>query len=82
MSRFLPRIHARNNKQGISDTLRELINRRGVAIRQLKIAEAMELDGEIRRMKRNERREAVLNSISKELDLRDRWAGIRALKRP
>ena len=63
-----------------SDGLSELIRRRGEALLRLDMDTVRNLDQEIQRTKRSENKTRRLNAVSKDLDLRDRWCGIRYMK--
>ena len=76
----LPKIIAKENKTGISEELEDLIKDRMQAVKELKIEEAKNLNQEIENQRRREKKIKTLESVDKDLDLRDRYLGLRRLK--
>ena len=71
---------AKRDKIGIYTELLRLIEARGQALIYMNVERDQELNRAVQRQKRKERKERILASVSKDLDLRDRWCGIRHLK--
>ena len=77
----MPRIRAKGNRPGISDEIAGLIEQRGQALLERDVETVQYYNKEIQKRKKAERRQQVLQSVDKDLDLRDRWMGIRNLKK-
>ncbi len=61
----LPQIRENGNMHGISDALFNLITERRVALLKFDIARCRNLDREIQRARRQERRKSIRESVSK-----------------
>ena len=77
----LPKFIARREKRGISEHLLRLISDRKLALATLNIERCKEIDKEVQATRRRERRDHIRNSVAKDLDLRDRWTGIRNMRK-
>ena len=77
----IPQLHAKRNQSGISSELLELIRQRGEALLEYDVDRAQTLNRQIQKQKRKEKKEATLKSVSKDLDVLDRFLGLRNMKR-
>ena len=77
----LPQIKAKGNKPPISERMIELIEERYKAIVDADLEEMKRVTKEMKRWKSIEKNARIHEIIDKDLDLRDRWAGIRELKK-
>ena len=64
----------------MSDRSIQIIEARGHARKVRNLAEFERLSKEFRKSRKTDRQERVLEGLTKELDLTDRWLGIRELK--
>ena len=72
----LPKVKARHNKPGISHAIMQLISKRGEPLLRYDLETAKRLNTQIKNQKRHEKKTYVLQTVSKDLDMRDRWLGI------
>ena len=63
-----------------SEETKEILEKRGEALERGEEENYERLTKEFRKSKTKDRGEGVIKTISKELDIRDRWAGIRRIK--
>ena len=77
----LPKIQAKRNKTEISEEVQDLLRDRGEALKSLDIEKAKELNKEIIKQRKREKNIRILESVKKDLDLRDRWLGLRNLRK-
>jgi len=70
----------RFRKHALSDKTKQLLEERGRAAKHRKAEEFDRLTKAYRKSRKDDRKERVLEAIGKDLDLRDRWLGIRELK--
>ena len=70
----------RFRKHPMSATATDLIERRGKARKERKLEEFEQLTKDFRKQRKQDRKERVLGGLTKDLDIRDRWMGIRELK--
>ena len=64
----------------MSATATNIIEERGRARKERRLEEFEKLTKEFRRQRKQDRKERVLEGLTKDLDIRDRWMGIRELK--
>ena len=79
---LLPKERPRNkaSKQAMSEKAWGILRERGQALENKDAEEFARLSRELRKQKRKDKSERVLEALSKDLDIRDRWLGIRELK--
>ena len=77
----LPKIKAKRDKQGVSEDVQDLINDRWKAVQELDIEKAKELNKEVYKQRKREQKIEKLESVSKDLDVRNKWLGIRYMKK-
>ena len=80
--KLLPKERPRNkaSKQAMSEKAWGILRERGKAFENKDAEEFARLSRELRKQKRKDKSERVLEALSKDLDIRDRWLGIRELK--
>ena len=64
----------------MSERSTNIINDRGKARKDRNLSEFERLSRDFRKSRKQDRRDRVLEGLTKELDIRDRWLGIRELK--
>ena len=67
-------------KHKLSEKSKELIEQRGQARKHRNIQEFTRLTKEFRKSRKEDKRQHILTTIGRDLDIRDRWLGIRELK--
>jgi hypothetical protein len=67
-------------KKNMSHQSLKLLEERGKALQEPAVEKFEKLDKEFRKSRKKDRTNYVLRTLSQELDIRDRWMGIRALK--
>ena len=78
---LIPKIIAKNNKVGISRNTMEVMDEREQALIYFDNDRIKELNSEIQNSKNNDKHDDMVKSVDKDLDLRDRWLGIRGMKK-
>ena len=58
-----------------------LINERGILIKQNKMEEANKVTKQIRKQRKKDNKQAATEALSKDIDIRDRWLGLRQMKK-
>ena len=78
----LPKMTPRDRyrKHQMSNKSKQLIEERGRAIKERNLAKFDNLSREFRKSRKQDRKDRVIEGLSKDLDLRERWLGIRELK--
>ncbi len=66
----------------MSEWLEGFLQDRETALEQGNLEEAKEIRKKIKKFKQLEREEYIMETIDKDLDVRDKWSGIRELKTP
>ena len=75
-----PTLRGKIKHETISPQTLNLLEQRGQAIKANNTAECMKLEKQFRKSRRQDKKEQVLQSLSKDLDIRDKWMGIRHLR--
>ena len=70
----------RDRKHKLSTHSEELLKKRGRAQKDRNLQEFEKLTKEIRKSRQEDKTQRILEALDKELDIRDRWLGIRELK--
>ena len=70
----------RFKKHHLSERSTQIIEDRGRARKDRNLAEFERLSTDFRKSRKQDRRDRILEGLTKDLDLRDRWLGIRELK--
>ena len=78
---IIPKIIAKNNKAGVSTDTWNLIDEREQVLIHFDNDRIQELNKEIQNSRTNDRHNDMMQSVDKDLDLRDRWLGIRGMKK-
>ena len=78
--KHIPKITAKNNKIRLSSKTQELIKEREDALIYMNGEEVGRLTKQIRKSKQKDKERDTLNALDKDLDIRDRWLGLRQLK--
>ena len=76
----IPRNEAKRDKTAISDELRELVYQRGRRLMRGDLEKVKETDNLIRKRKRYEKKERQKHITRRDLDVRDRYLGIKQIK--
>ena len=71
----------RNKKYELSYTSKEILEQRQKAAKERNLSLFVTLNTQFTKSRRDDKKRRIIESVSKELDLRDRWLGIRELKR-
>ena len=77
----MPRIYAKGNNVGISEITMDLIKEREQYIIYEQYEEAKETYKKKQKRRKQDRDIEIQRTLDEDLDLRDRWAGIRNLKK-
>jgi len=76
----LPSKPPTKRKVPFSTNTEAILEQRGNAARDKDTQKFMRLDKQFRKSKRNDKRDYILETIQKDLDIRDRWMGIKRLR--
>ena len=76
----LPKITSKRNGREMSEATRKLIKDREIALGNFDAEAIGRLNKEIRASSKRDRKHYIQASIHKDMDVRDRWLGIRSLK--
>ena len=71
----------KNKRFELSHTSKELLNQRNQAAKDRNLKLFTTLNKQFTKSRQDDKKQRVIRSVSKDLDLRDRWMGIRELKR-
>jgi hypothetical protein len=79
----LPRANPKdkNKRFELSNNSRDILNQRKEAAKQRNLQLFISLNTQFTKSRREDKKQRIIESVSKELDLRERWLGIRELKR-
>ena len=79
----IPKLHQKdkNKRFELSENSKEIIEKRKTAAAKRNPQLFMTLTKEFNKSRKDDKRNRILESISKDLDLRERWLGIRELKK-
>ena len=68
-------------KDDMSIKTLELITERGTLIKQNKLEEANVITKQIRKQRKKDKQKATIDMLSKDIDIRDKWLGLRQMKK-
>ena len=71
----------KNKRFALSDKSKEILEKRKRATQERNPAQFLQFNKEFTESRKQDKKERILESVSKDLDLRERWLGIRELKR-
>ena len=71
----------RTKQNRFSEDIKQILKQRQTAYIENKTEDITKLEKNLSESKRNDNTNSTLNTLKKELDIRDRWMGIRALKK-
>ena len=70
----------KNKRFELSDKTREILEKRHTAAKERNPNLVLQLNKEFVKSRREDKKKIILDTMTKDLDLRDRWLGIRQLK--
>ena len=71
----------KNRRFEFSCTSKEILKQREEAAQKRNFKLFLQLDKQLTRSRKDDKRNGIIESVSKDLDVKDRWLGIRELKR-
>ena len=77
----MPEIQMKSKPNRFSEETKKLLEERNQAYQTTNINNINEIENTHQQNKRKDNNEATLNTMSAALDVRDRWAGIRLIKK-
>ncbi len=77
----LPEAHKAERRVQFSEETEKILEERGKAAREKNTEELNKKSKEFRKSKKNDKREAILKAINKDMDERERWMGLRNMKK-
>ena len=77
----IPTIIGKEQKEAISEETRFILSQRGDAIRNQDYNLANDLTKQLKKSKRWDRRKLTIETVSRDLDVRDHWLGLKQLRK-
>ena len=77
----IPKKETTMRRDDISRESIELIEKRETLIKQENFEEASEITKQLRKQRKKDKRKASTEALNKEIDIRDRWLGLRQMKK-
>ena len=68
-------------REDVTAEARDIIDKRAQAVREDRSIDADNLTKALRKQMQKDRRKRLLDMVSKDLDVRDRWMGLKMLKK-
>ena len=78
---MLPRVPKQEKRVAFSEATKKILEQREETVKEGKVTEFEQLTKEFRRSKQRDRTNAMIETVNKDLDIRDKWLGIKQLKK-